>query len=243
MLLFDRDDAKNPLADASFVFIPYCTGDVFSGDNVVELEGLLPWERETIYFHGYQNIQAYLARLAPTFQGVDQVVVSGSSAGGFGAGMVWSAVQEAFPDARVDVLDDSGPPISPADGLWERWVETWNMQFPADCVDCAAGIDGVLDYYRAVCFTRGRLALMSYHDDLVISSFFQLEPSLFAEQLDTLMDTLDTEPNAQYFVVDGISHTLLIAGYQLTESPDGLPLWRWVEQMVDGDPDWSSVRP
>lgn len=243
MPLFDREDAINPLADAHYVFIPYCTGDVFSGDSEVELEGLLPWERETIHFHGARNIQEYLERLVPTFEGVDRVIISGSSAGGFGAGLTWPVFQEAFGDTRVDVLDDSGPPINPSEGLWEQWVEVWNMQFPADCIGCETGAVGVVDYFRAELFDRGRFGLISYHTDLIIGGFFGLEPAQFEENIDMLMDTLDEEPNAQYFVIDGISHTLLIAGYRITEAPNGLPLWRWVEQMIDDDPDWESIRP
>jgi hypothetical protein len=243
MALLDRDDPTNPLADAHQVFIPYCTGDVFSGDAVVELAGVLPWERETIHFHGARNMQEYLARLVPTFEGVTRVILSGSSAGGFGAGLAWYAVQEAFGDVRVDVLDDSGPPIRAADGLWEAWVETWNMQFPPGCAECATGIESVVDYSRRELMARGRYALLSYHTDLVISNFFRLEPAIFEERLDVLLDTLDEEPGARYFVVDGVTHTMLVAGYDLVESSDGMPLWRWVEQMIDDDPEWTSRRP
>lgn len=243
MPLLDRNEPKNPLADAHYVFIPYCTGDVFSGDNVTELRGLMPWDRETIYFHGHRNIQEYLERLVPTFQDVDRVILSGSSAGGFGAGVTWPTVQDAFDDIRVDVLDDSGPPFRPGAGLWAQWTEAWNMQFPEDCLACEESVDGIVEYFRSDLLPTSRFGLISYRNDAVISAFFRLDPLTFSNRLGTLMDTFDEEPNAHYFVIDGISHTFLIAGYELIQSSNGMPLWRWVEHMVDDDPDWESYRP
>ncbi len=32
--LFDRGDGDNPFADASYVFVPYCTGDLHAGSRV-----------------------------------------------------------------------------------------------------------------------------------------------------------------------------------------------------------------
>ena len=34
---FDRTSANNPFKDYSFVYVPYCTGDVHAGNNVIQL--------------------------------------------------------------------------------------------------------------------------------------------------------------------------------------------------------------
>ena len=240
---FDRDEPKNPFADAHLVFVPYCTGDVHGGDNVVDMEGLLPWERGTIYFNGHNNLREYMARLVPTFEDVDRVVLAGSSAGGFGAGLSWWYVQEAFGDTRVDCIDDSGPPVRPSDGLWEEWIEAWNLQLPSECVDCETGPDAVVAYYRDELMTESRFALMSYTRDTVISAFMGILPMIFEERLMVMLDMLDEVENAQYFIVSGRMHTLTMIGYEDLESARGLPLWYWVDRMVDDDPDWGSERP
>ncbi|MBR57700.1 MAG: hypothetical protein CMH54_06530 [Myxococcales bacterium] len=243
MVVFDREEQKNPLRDAHYVFIPYCTGDAFSGNAVVELTGLLPWESKTVHFKGRHNIEVYLDRLAPTFADVEQVVVSGSSAGGLGAGLSWPLFVEAFPNATVDVLDDSGPPIQPLDDRWKDWQDVWNVELPAECIGCDESIDNLMDYYRTQLLGEHRLALMSYDKDAVISTFLGMFPWQFRDKLSDVCDVFDTEDNAQYFVLSGVGHTMMILGYTLIESGDGLPLWRWVEQFVDGESDWSSHSP
>ncbi len=78
--IFNRSDPDNPVRDWSFVFIPYCSGDVHAGnrsDGSVESVG--PQQ-----FLGYSNLDAFLSRIVPTFAGARQVLFAGSSADGFG---------------------------------------------------------------------------------------------------------------------------------------------------------------
>ena len=75
--LFDRTSATNPFKDYSFVYVPYCTGDVHAGNNVTQLG------TNTAHFVGFNNMKAFLNRLYPTFRSADRVVLAGSSAGGF----------------------------------------------------------------------------------------------------------------------------------------------------------------
>jgi hypothetical protein len=241
-LLLNREDGNNPLADAHLVFVPYCTGDAFLGTQVKTLEGLL-WQEEEIHFWGRNNVKEYIKRLAPTFENVEHLVIAGGSAGGFGAGFSWSLFQDFFPGIRVDILDDSGPPVNPAASQWEEWKEAWNPEFPEGCPGCEESVEALLDYFREELLNNGKMGLMSYKSDAIISTFFGLLPFQFQEKLMALCDLLDEEPNAQYFVVPGLLHTLTIIGYENIEAEDGTPLWWWVNQMIDDDPNWSSYRP
>jgi len=241
-LLLNREDANNPLSDAHLVFLPYCTGDAFLGTQVTTLDGPL-WAEGEIHFWGRNNVLTYLERLAPTFEGVDHIVVSGGSAGGFGAGFSWSLFQEAFPGIRVDVLDDSGPPLDPAEGQWEAWKEAWNPEFPQNCPNCTESVGALLDYFRTELLQNGKFGLLSYNRDGIISTFFGLLPFQFENRLMELCDLLDEEPDAHYFVVPGLLHTMTILGYDGIEADDGTPLWWWITQMVNDDPNWKSYRP
>ena len=60
--MFDLDDERNPFADYSFVYVPYCTGDVHVGDTTKEYA-----PGPTIRHKGYINASAALCRLAATF--------------------------------------------------------------------------------------------------------------------------------------------------------------------------------
>lgn len=243
MLLLDRDEPKNPFADAHYVFLPYCTGDVFSGDRVVELKGLLPFNKATLHFKGAHNVGEYLKRLVPTFQDVTEVYLVGSSAGGFGAGLNWFKTREAFAPIPVHVIDDSAPPISPAGGRWEQWKEAWNMQFPAECPNCGEGMDAVMDFFKSEMLTTGKLALITYANDSIISTFLGLPFWDFTKGVEHLVETFDESANANYFILPGLLHTTLLAQDKFVEGPGGTPLWFWLTQMVHTEANWTSIQP
>jgi hypothetical protein len=60
-------------------------------------------------FVGYAVISLYLQRLVETFSGVTQVLLTGMSAGGFGAAANYLQVARSFGSVHVYLLDDSGP--------------------------------------------------------------------------------------------------------------------------------------
>jgi hypothetical protein len=176
--LFNRDDPDNPVRDFSFVFFPYCSGDVFAGasQNAAGYEGRTQ--------QGYYNVRAYLRRLIATFPQAKKVLLTGVSAGGFGAGFNFDQVQEAFGHhTRVYLLDDSGPPMSTEQMppcLQERWRDAWSlddiMPDPALCPGCRnpqgdVGMMAMVGYLAKKYPTR-RLALISAVHDGVIREFF-----------------------------------------------------------------------
>ena len=62
--LFDRSNAKNPVKDWNFVYVPYCTGDVFGGTKP---NGSVSGVTGTQKFVGYLNTQAFLQRMPLDF--------------------------------------------------------------------------------------------------------------------------------------------------------------------------------
>ena len=107
---FDRSRAENPFRDWNFVYVPYCTSDFHAGNNPDAMVPNVGPQK----FVGHANMKKFLARVVPTFSGATDVVLSGSSAGGFGALFNTLLVQRAFPRVKVKMLDDSGPPVSKA---------------------------------------------------------------------------------------------------------------------------------
>ena len=84
---------------------------------------------------------------------------------------------------------------------------------------------------------------MSYAQDAVISVFFGVLPSVFGDKLEELCSLLDEEADAHYFIVNGLLHTMTIFGTESVDAEDGTPLWWWITQMVDDDPNWKSHAP
>ncbi|NUO54074.1 MAG: hypothetical protein HOV80_34950, partial [Polyangiaceae bacterium] len=92
--IFDADNEANPLRDWNVVYIPYCTGDVHAGDATdVDVPGFNAPQGQS--FVGYRNVGLYLKRIVPTFPDVSKVLVTGSSAGGFGATYNFDRIAQA----------------------------------------------------------------------------------------------------------------------------------------------------
>lgn len=239
--LFDRDDPENPTKDFSFVFVPYCTGDVHSGNAEQEYGG-----KKTKHA-GFANMTAYLSRIVPTFPDATRVVLSGSSAGGFGAGMNWWRTQKAFGSIRVDMIDDSGPPL-PAPYLSEdrenEWRNAWNLNgsLPPDCPDCKDSLSALITYYTEK-FTTQRAALLSYTKDNVISAFYgPIQTSYFEEGLKLFTKTqLEGKQSFRYFYVAGENHVLLSSPNIAAKS--GVVLRDWLSLMLSDDAGWKSEHP
>src|SRR5690606_14481079 len=78
--IFDLENPLNPMADFNMVFIPYCTGDVFTGSRTVDYSDTL-----TIAHQGYTNARAVLDWVYANFAQPSQVFITGSSAGSLGS--------------------------------------------------------------------------------------------------------------------------------------------------------------
>jgi hypothetical protein len=109
--IFDFANEANPLRDWSFVFVPYCTGDVHIGDNVNAYDDELQ-----INHVGFRNASAGLDHLASAFPDATEVLVTGSSAGGVPSPLFGGLASDVLPDAAITVLaDGSGAyPDNPA---------------------------------------------------------------------------------------------------------------------------------
>ncbi len=231
--LLDRTNTVNPFRDMNIVYVPYCTGDVFAGDNVTTLEYL--GVSHVTHFKGYENLGLFLAYVAATFPDLSRVWLAGDSAGGFGAALNFEHVQTALPRARVDVLDDSGQPIAPAAGLWTTWSNAWNIQLPAACSGCKAGPGAFVSYYSGR-YPNQRFGLISYQYDIVISPFMDISLTQFNTELYALAADMDSGwPNGHYFIIPGSSHVGLLA--------PSAELQTWIQAMVSDDPSWASTKP
>jgi hypothetical protein len=79
--LMNRNCAVSPLCDATLVYVPYCSGDVHSGQRAAPLSSQLPF-----YFSGHNNLVAIVSSLMNTtgIATAGNVLLSGASAGGYG---------------------------------------------------------------------------------------------------------------------------------------------------------------
>ena len=178
--IFNMTQASNPFKDWSQIYVPYCTGDVHFGTRKnVMLPGLSGGQQ----FVGYLNMKLFISRIVPTFKDkVSRVVLTGSSAGGFGALLNYSMVQDAFGTVLVSVLNDSAPsfpdnPTSMPVCLQKNWREIWglNAAFPPECTECQQADGGGLDKLATFLFRKhpnATIGVVSSMQDEVIRLFY-----------------------------------------------------------------------
>jgi Pectinacetylesterase len=235
--LFDRARADNPFRNASFVYVPYCTGDLHGGTAPHTYSAL--GQTRTGHHVGALNVAAYLSRLAPTFSGATRVWLAGASAGGFGAVINWWRVQQAFGGVRVDVLDDSGTFVEPVAGRFEQMRDAWSLQLPPGCSACDAGFSNFLPHY-AQAPGSGRLALLSTTQDGVIAAYFGISGPEFEQRLAALRAAMAGEQRS--YVTAGTQHVLL-GQNPFPRADGGVALTDWLAQFASGDGGWSSQGP
>lgn len=145
-----KQDPANPVGDWSMVYVPYCTGDVYGGtkkDAPVPKAALL----EPQQFVGYHNVGLFLEDFGPEFKGsAEKVLLTGSSAGGFGTLLNFDRTQQFFgDDTTVYAVTDSGIPfrdqyLEPC--LQKEWRGLWGLDqaLPTDCKGCFSDEGGGL---------------------------------------------------------------------------------------------------
>jgi Pectinacetylesterase len=99
--IFNRANPDNPFADFTFIFVPYCTGDVHLGNVTREYSPEL-----TVEHNGFVNGTTALTYLVENYPDATQVVVAGASAGSVAAPVYGGLVADLLPDAQVTVVAD-----------------------------------------------------------------------------------------------------------------------------------------
>jgi hypothetical protein len=247
--VMNRERAENPFRDWDFVMIPYCSGDVFAGDNATGFKG-----RPQL---GYKNVSSYLPRLASTFRSNDQLVLTGMSAGGYGAAYNFVQVQKMFDWLSVTMIDDSGPNLGTKftpTCLQQIWKETWHMDktspiegpFPLG-IDSVTGAPGAGLYGLAQSiiskYPKNKFAFISHERDLVMRYFHGightkscaapglLSGDFFAEGLREIRDIKGD--NFSTFYGPGTGHPYFAGDPEMYDTTvDGMTLAAWLTKVV-----------
>jgi hypothetical protein len=240
--IFNRFNGDNPFRDYSFVYVPYCTGDVHAGSKDQGVAG--------VHFVGFDNMGLALERIVPTFPAQDRVVLTGTSAGGFGALLNYHRTAVAFDKTPVHLLDDSGPPLTPKYFTPDRqqlMLGAWDAEqnFPHDICP-QAKIGAVHEVYGclATTYPERRFGLVTSRWDAVIRTFFGVySPLEYAKGIDAVTDLLDGYDAWSYFTIVGDKHTWLL------DEPvgkfvysDGRSLENWLKSFESGK-GFTSVKP
>jgi hypothetical protein len=260
--LFDRAQSANPVRDWNYVYVPYCTGDVHIGDaSDVMIDGVTGKNQ----FVGRRNLEAFLNRIVPTFASADQVLLTGVSAGGFGASSNAEFVQWAFGTIPVTMIDDSGPamsnkfiPICMSDLERTKWgLDNTILKLCGS--DCPAGGDFSVDYAKHVAklaaSMSGAAGLIESNQDQVIRWFYgvgtdngkndckgalvttPMDAMLFEQGLlEYRMLMKDIYPTFSTYYPASTQHTWLGGASLYTQTTANVKMIDWVTSIIMGKP-------
>lgn len=235
--LFDRADTTSPWSTATWVLVPYCTGDLHAGRSERKYD---PIDQNRVLHHsGDANMEAVIDRVTEALPDVDQLWAIGFSAGGYGVQFQMDRFVGAYPGAEVALMADGSPMVHPAGGRWGTWRTTWDMRLPEPCEACLTSMPTVLEE-RAAAAPDARIGLITTRNDSVITLFTAQPLGTLPGRVDKLIaDQYVGDDHLQAFVVDGDEHVL--SGNLDRVGPGGVRLGDWIAAWRDGTEDWVDV--
>ncbi len=249
--IWDFDSKDNPFADYSIVYMPYCDGSTFNGDNDV-LDASFPFG--PVRFHrGLRNQSAAMDLALATFPNASRVTVAGSSAGGVGAaGFAPFLARFLYGNqVHLTVFNDAGPITTNPDSIDDIEARANDWQFgqfyPASCLDCDDhGDNTAIIQWRLDNDSTIREAFYETDMDLTNRFFLDLlgDPAGFRDLIVTGHGNLNaSHPNRykQFIVAGDTSHTALQSPLFYTQDANGVLLNEWTEDFLVPRPFWIDI--
>jgi hypothetical protein len=258
----DLNNPNNPFKDWNIVFVSYCTGDIHFGDSVVNNSGT-----QTRH-HGWHNARVAEKFAREHFVAPDEVFVTGSSAGAYGAFFNAPLNREVWPGSRMSVLADAGNGIITHNFLQYQFPK-WNFEshLPTNIPGVKESITeftgipaytkAVTDYFPDVWWAHysssydGGTGGQTGFYNVMVNNINPVEwlnwwhkscewnPLMVDQAHDTA--ALATS-NYRYYIGTGSRHTMYGSNKVYTDTTGGVPLIvDWVNQMLNRDPGWTSV--
>ncbi len=238
--LFDFENPQNPVADHSFVYVPYCTGDLHLG-NTTQTYG----DDLVVAHRGAANAEIAIDHLVERFPEATELVVAGVSAGSVPTPLYAAVLADALPDARIVTLGDGSGSYPDEPVLNAFMGSLWGvMDSVPDWPETAGltardwSVPGLYVYAGQhapdVTFARFDFA----YDDA--QAFYGELVGVAADELVTLMDRNEADIEAQgvplaSYTAPGSEHTLLWRDLVYTMEVEGVPLIDWIAELVAGE--------
>lgn len=210
-------------------------------------------------FVGSHNFEKALRFVEPYFEqvGVEEILLFGASAGGFGVYTNFMKVERIFPDAKLTVINDSGPvfedlqAFSPC--LQIGFAAIYGIRPPQGFISATMFQDGLLshiyryssDRYPDVNFgfvtsledEVSRFFLSFGYDNCTGAPDNQLPADIFRNSLIRLRDNfLIPDTRWSTYFVDNSTHVQMVETdpFYIDET-EGTKLYEWVGRLLDGE--------
>jgi Pectinacetylesterase len=236
--IFNFANVDNPVADFSIVVVAYCTGDVHTGSATQTFSD--GGKDFTIKFNGFTNVQAVLDWTFAHYEHPTRLVVTGSSAGAYGAVFNAPYILSHYPDAKAVVFGDAGIGVMAAgwDGL-SAWGTAQNRFDSAAYQSITPESNLTNSLYRAAAqtFTQASIAEYTSFGDAVQTGFYKLQggnPDDWAGRMQSHLADLDMLANFHSYIGWGGLHTILPTPLFYLMQVNGVPFRDWFADLVAG---------
>jgi len=223
--------------DWTIVHIPYCTGDVHWGNAVHEYSD----GNNVIHHKGYVNASAALQWLYDRYLDPENILISGCSAGAYGAIMHSAYVANHYLDTKVAVLADSGSGII-TDNFLTDSLPNWGAQqnIPPFIEELQVPLSELElpDLYQAIgdYFPQHRFAQTSTAFDADQIFYFEAMggdrhewPPRFQDSLERIEERT---ANFRVYVPPGPVHCVTPYPFYSSRTVNGVKLSDWVRDLI-----------
>jgi hypothetical protein len=239
--IFDLRNPENPLAEYSFVYVPYCTGDVHLGDVMHKYTPSL-----VVAHKGFINGTTALAYLSDNYPAAKQLVVIGLSAGSIASPVYAGLASDALPEAQIVVFADSSGAYPDNASINTEYQRLWGAfsQLPAWEVN-----EGLTE--REWGFSRFWIQVGLHDPEMTLARFDYAFDKVQAEYINELGFPaanliVAIEANEAMIEAAGVSQHSYTApgehhgivkghGFYLMEV-NGVRLVGWVKALIAGEP-------
>lgn len=236
---FDLSRDDNPLAGHSWVYVPYCTGDVHIGNTTTDYG-----DDVVVEHRGYTNGLAALEHLLATYPDVEQLVVTGASAGSIPTPLFAALAADRLPGADIVTFGDSSAAYPDVDPINEAIGSAWGTMNAVPDWPETTGLTAAdwsipeLYVYAGRHAPNVRFARFDHAYDSVQATFGALA-GVAADELVALIDETEAQieaagPQLASYVAPGAEHTIVGSDEFFTLEVEGVRLIDWFTELIDG---------
>lgn len=246
------DDARNPFRDWSMIVLPYTTADFHAGAGAADYTAI-DGSAAVIHHNGYANCMALLDAVDELVGQPEALLITGYSAGGFGAAMLAEDIIEHFPATKnITVCTDGALLVN------EKWADVardrWHA--PEKIVKRMATGNLTLDHLSALhekhadvkilftCSLRdgGLAKYQSYIDGNAYVPSEEYGDVMEENLRQTVAALQEKIPGSGVYIWDDLpygsdgtltKHTILTSA-SMFEDMEGASIGRWIHDAVEG---------
>lgn len=238
--IFLVNDERNPVRNWSFIFVPYCTGDVHLGSNTTRYRDVDSGEDFEIRHRGADNFRVVLAWARANMATPQRLLVTGSSAGAYGAVGNYVRIREAFPRARAVMFGDAGQGVTTPE-FAELRERRWGARSARALrnSDGSAPPDDLAVARLAALYPGDIFAQYTTANDRTQAGFYALmgvDDACTAWAAKMRQDLAERQhaPNFRSYVAAGDTHTILRAQRLFSENSGGETFLNWFSALIRG---------